>query len=123
MRKILALFIFFLCGHFALAQDSTLHEYKGVYKFKEGSPTPSVEITLLDGALYATSSLGSGTLNRIAKDTFSIPEHSGVAFFYRNEEGRVKSIRIEVADLILEGDKEPTSLAVINRKRTHSTGK
>ncbi len=123
MRKILFLFVLCITGYFAFAQDSTLHEYKGVYIFKEGSPTPSVEISIQEGTLFASSSIGSGALVRVSKDTFSIPDHNGVAFFYRNDEGKVKSIRVEVADLILEGDKDGASIAITRRKRTYVLSK
>lgn len=122
MRKLVVLLSLFVCGYFASAQDSTLLEYKGVYIFKEGSPAPSVEISIRDGALYASSTIGSASLSRISRDTFSIPDHNGVAYFYRTE-GRVKSIRIEVADLILEGDKDSASIAITRRKRTYVLSK
>jgi len=117
MRKFLVLLSFSFCSYVALAQDSTLNEYKGIYKFKEGSPTPSVEISIQDGALYASSTIGSASMSRVSKDTFGIPDHNGVAYFYRNAEGKVNSIRIEVADMILEGDKEAVSIAIAKRKR------
>ncbi|HYK55080.1 MAG TPA: hypothetical protein VEV15_01275 [Flavisolibacter sp.] len=122
MRKFLFLFVLSISSYFALAQDSTLTEYKGIYTFKEGSPAPSVEISIRDGALYASSTIGSASLSRISKDTFSIPDHNGVAYFYRTE-GKVKSIRIEVADLILEGDKDSASIAITRRKRTYVLSK
>ncbi len=121
MRKFLFLFVLCIAGYFAFAQDSTLTDYKGVYIFKGGSPTPSVEISIQEGVLFASSTIGSVALIRVNKDTFSIPDHNGVAFFYRNDQGRVKSIRVEVADLILEGDKDSTSIAITRRKRTYVT--
>lgn len=123
MRKFLLFLSFFFSGYFASAQDSTLNDYKGIYIFKEGSPTPSVEISIQQGVLFASSSIGSGTLIRVSKDTFSIPDHNGVAFFYRNDQGKVKSIKVEVADLILEGDKDSASIALTRRKRTYVLSK
>lgn len=119
MRRFVLL-IGFLLFLFALAgaqTDTSLHEYKGIYKFPEGSATPSVEITIQNGALYANSSIGSATLTRMAKDTFSIPEHNGMAYFSRNGEGRVKGIRVEVGDLLLEGDKDPAASAWLQRRQ------
>ena len=123
MRKFLFLFVLSVSSYFVFAQDSTLTEYKGIYKFKEGSPTPSVEISIQEGTLFASSSIGSGALIRISKDTFSIPDHNGVAFFYRNDLGKVKSIKVEVADLILEGDKDSASIALTRRKLTYVVSK
>ena len=123
MRKILVLSYLFLCGFACLAQDSTLNDYKGIYKFPEGSATPQMEISIRDGALFASSTIGSAAFSRVNKDTFSIPEHNGLAFFFRNAEGKVHKVRVEVADLILEGDKEAASLAITRRKRVYVSGK
>lgn len=102
-----------------LAQDSTLTEYKGLYKFREGSPTPSVDITIENGGLYANSSIGSASLKWISKDTFSIPDHGGMAYFYRSDKGKVNSIKVEVADMILEGDKQDPAFALTRRKKVY----
>ena len=117
MRKILAFVLCSFCCCFVMAQDSTLHEYKGVYKFPEGSATPQVEISIQEGALFASSTIGSAAFSKVSKDTFSIPDHNGMAFFYRNAEGKVNKIKIEVADLILEGDKDSAAIALARRKR------
>jgi hypothetical protein len=106
------------CGSL-FAQDSTLIEYKGLYKFREGSPTPSVDITIDNGALYANSSIGSASMKWVSKDTFSIPDHNGMAYFYRSDKGKVNSIKVEVADLVLEGDKENPAMALTRRKRVY----
>ena len=105
------------------AQDSTLTEYKGLYKFREGSPTPSVDITIENVALYANSSIGSASMKWVSKDTFSIPDHNGMAYFYRSDKGKVNSIKVEVADLVLEGDKQDPSLAINRRKRVYYLSK
>lgn len=119
MRKIFALILCTLSTCLAMAQDSTLQEYKGVYKFPEGSATPQVEISIQDGALFASSTIGSAAFTKVSKDTFSIPEHNGMAFFYRSPEGKVNKIKIEVADLILEGDKDAAAVAAARRKRVY----
>jgi hypothetical protein len=46
-----------------------------------------------------------------------------MAFFYRNSEGKVKSIKVEVADMVLQGDKETASLVLARRKRLVLTGR
>jgi hypothetical protein len=119
MRKILVLFFLSLCSYVAFAQDSTLNEYKGVYKFPEGSATSQVEISIQDGALFANSTIGSAAFSKVSKDTFSIPDHNGMAFFYRNTEGKVNKIKIEVADLLLEGDKDAAAIAITRRKQVY----
>jgi hypothetical protein len=86
--------------------DTTLNEYKGTYKFPEGSATPSVEISIQGGALYASATIGTASLARMGKDTFSIPEHGGMVYFFRNDQNKVHRIRVVVGDLDLEGTKE-----------------
>jgi hypothetical protein len=119
MSKYLSLLLFLVISTaFAQAQqDTALTQYKGVYKFKEGSAAPSVEITIQNGALYAASTIGSASLAYVAKDTFSIPDHNGIAYFARNSEGKVAFIRIEVGDMVLEGTREAGALAFIKRKQ------
>ena len=70
MRKFLFLIFLSLYSYFAFAQDSALYEYKGLYKFPEGSATPQVEISIQDGALFASSTIGSASFTKISKDTF-----------------------------------------------------
>jgi len=120
MRKSIAL-LFILLFSFAFAQaqqDSSLNEYKGIYKFKEGSSVPSVEITIQDGELYATATIGSAVLSKVAKDTFSIHERNGLIYFSRNTEGKVVFIHVEVGELVLEGAKEGSALAFVDPKRS-----
>jgi hypothetical protein len=118
MRKTLLICLSFLLYFAATAQtDTTLNEYKGIYKFPDGSATPSVEITIQGNELYANSSIGSASMTKIAKDTFSIPSYGGMAYFTRNEAGKIKGIRVEVGDLILIGDKEVNMPMAYRRQR------
>lgn len=107
-----------LAGFLAAAQkDTTLHEYKGTYLFPAGSATPSVDISVEENTLHATSSIGSASLTKISKDTFSIPTFAGMAYFYRDDSGKVKGIRVEVGDLVLIGDKEKNGPSAFRRPR------
>jgi hypothetical protein len=121
MKKHISLFVllFFSLAFVHAQEDTALAQYKGVYKFKEGSAAPSVEISIQDGALYAASSIGSAAMAKVAKDTFSIPDHNGMIYFSRNSEGRVAFIRVEVGDLVLEGVKEGGAMAIIPKKRLY----
>ncbi|MEO6071545.1 MAG: DUF3471 domain-containing protein [Chitinophagaceae bacterium] len=119
MSKSLSL-LFLLLGSFCFAQaqqDSSLAEYKGVYKFKEGSAVPSVEISLQDNVLYATATIGSAELTKMAKDTFSINEQTGLMYFIRDKSGKIVSIHVEVANMVLDGTKEANPTAFIDRNR------
>ncbi|HEX2608679.1 MAG TPA: DUF3471 domain-containing protein [Flavisolibacter sp.] len=120
MKSAIALILLVCCMNVVShAQDSTLTQYTGTYKFAEGSPTPSVDITIQDGALFANASIGAARMERVGKDTFSIPEHGGMAYFFRNSDGKVKSIRVEVGDMILEGEKQAAQPIAFLRPRSY----
>ena len=119
MKIVIAFLAFTFFSMTSVAEDSTLHEYKGVYKFPDGSATPEVEISIVEGNLYASATIGSAVLTKVSKDTFSIPDHNGMAYFYRNGDGQIKGIKVEVGGLILEGDKNSHSLVLYSRKRTY----
>ncbi|HEX2535048.1 MAG TPA: DUF3471 domain-containing protein [Chitinophagaceae bacterium] len=117
MKKFFSLLLLLNAVLFASAQsDTALSVYTGTYTFPEGSATPSVEITLRDGALFANSSIGTATMTKVSRDTFSLPEHNGMAYFSRNAEGKVVRIKVEVGDLLLIGDKQSTTVAWIRRR-------
>ena len=107
MKKLIFLsctFLAFICVH--AQEDTTLKEYVGVYKFPDGSAVPSIEITIQNGALFGSSTGGSAALTKVSKDTFSIPSYNGMAYFKRTPEAKIKGIKIELPDVLLEGDKE-----------------
>ena len=114
MKKIPVLICFLIITKLALAQApaDSLREYTGIYKFPPGSEIVSLEITIVNGGLFGNTNMGSGALVRVNKDTFSIPEHHGIAYFSRNAEKKVVRIHLEVGELILDGDKENSSLAI-----------
>ncbi|HEU0064419.1 MAG TPA: hypothetical protein VFQ58_05280, partial [Flavisolibacter sp.] len=83
---LLLLSISFFLSSFCQGTADSLKEYTGTYKFPAGSEMTSVEITIVNSGLFGTSNLGSGALERVNKDTFSIPEHNGSVYFSRNAE-------------------------------------
>lgn len=116
MRLYLIAFLLVCLGFGASAQtDTSLNQYTGLYKFPEGSATPSVDISIQNSALYASSSIGSATMVRMGRDTFSLPDHGGTAYFFRNEAGHVTRIRVLVGELDLEGTREGGPIAWIRR--------
>ena len=114
MKKLPLVFCFVIATTLSLAQSpaDSLQEYIGVYKFPPGSEMTSLEITVVNGGLFGTTNMGSGSLVRVNKDTFSIPEHNGIAYFSRNAEKKVVRIHLEVGELILDGEKENSSFAI-----------
>lgn len=113
MKKLIC-FLFiagcFICLH--AQEDTLLQQYKGVYKFPEGSIVTSVEISIENGILVANSSMGTAALEKISKDTFSLPTYNGMVYFTRNAETKVDGIRIVVQDIILEGKKEGAGIVM-----------
>lgn len=120
MNRIFSL-AFLLCAFFSVAaqpKDTTLNEYVGKYSFPEGSFVTTAEITLVDTVLSVTSSQGSSVLQKMGKDTFALTAFDGgLMYFYRNTSGRVARIKVEVGDILLEGNKDGVPTAMYNRKQ------
>ena len=118
--KQLFIFLFSFAFVTAQAQDSTFKEYVGKYIFPEGSPVTETEVALTNNILTAISTHGTTTLEKRGRDTFYITSYDGMAYFKRNEGGKVAGIKIEVGDMVLEGKKENTT-AFINRHTYYFT--
>ncbi len=108
MKKIAFLFVAFLAlGYSAKAQDTdTLKQYVGKFNFPEGSIVPSVSVTAENGKLSFSSIQGTGSLEKLGVDSFSIPEYQGTCKFVRNAEQKVTGVVIDVMNYHLEGTKE-----------------
>jgi hypothetical protein len=112
MKKF-TLFLFAIVGFiFLRAQDTTLNEYVGTYKFPEGGPVTAVDIKMENGALTASSAAGSSPMEKISKDTFSLVTYNGTVYFTRDSTKKINGIKIQVEETILEGKKESIDLAV-----------
>lgn len=108
MKKILTLTIL-LAGCFTAAfsqADTTLKEYTGNFTFPEGSVISYVNIVYGDSSLTYTSDRGNGLLVKQIADTFSIPSHSGMAFFVRDTQKNITGVIIDVMGYHLIGTKE-----------------
>lgn len=108
MKKTIAIALLSFCFCHTYAQDSTLKEYVGKYTFPEGSAITSAEILLNGNSLNVNSPHGSSELVKKAKDTFAITAFDGMAYFLRNTEGKISGIKVDVADILLEGTKDVT---------------
>ena len=114
MRKLIIFFLFFSFNFFSRAQDSTLNEYTGKYKFPSGSMVPEVDITLSDNILSITAVLGLASMEKVSRDTFMIPTYgNALVFFYRNTDNKVASIKIDTGNDVMEGKKEGVGAAWI----------
>jgi hypothetical protein len=111
MKKF-ALSLFAIAGFIFLnAQDTTLNEYTGTYKFPEGGPVTSVDVKIENGALVASSAAGSSPMEKISRDTFSLVTYNGTVYFTRDSTKKINGIKIQVEETILEGKKESIDLS------------
>lgn len=116
MKKITYLLIAFIAiGFTAKAQDS-LAQYTGKFNFPEGSIVSYVTVTAEAGKLSFSSDKGTGTLERVATDSFAIPEYQGTGKYVRNAENKITGVVIDVMGYHLEGVKEVPAIALIERK-------
>jgi hypothetical protein len=112
MKKSLFLLLVLVCtvSVYTAAQQSpapdSLKEYTGKYVFPEGSAVEEVNVTLDNGALFASSVSGSSELRKLEKDVFEVVSYAGRAIFRRNGDAKITGVRIEIDTLILEGTRE-----------------
>jgi hypothetical protein len=119
MKKLLVLSTFFLSNFLHAQEDTTLKEYTGKYNFPEGSVVAFLEVTIQDGSLFGNSPAGGATLSKISRDTFSIPSYSGMVYFIRNADNKIKSLRLVVNELDIEGTKENSTGWLKRKKPPH----
>jgi len=108
------LFLFFIClSTFSLnAQDSTLKQYVGNYIFPDGSFVTSAEISLRDTVLNINSEKGNTDLLKRSRDTFSMASYDGTVYFKRDSTNKISGIKVEVEDVLIDGNKQVDSSAV-----------
>ena len=94
--------ISFLVVH---AQNDSLKQYTGTYKFPDGSPVTEITVTLDSSGLFANSAMGSSELKRTEGDVFEIVAYGGTATFKRNAENKISGVHILVGDINMEGTK------------------
>ena len=88
------------------APKPPLSDYVGRYVFPEGSVVPDVTVALNGDALSMTSAAGSSALTELGRDSFTIVEFSGVAYFKRGEDKKVNAVHIEAQGYVLDGQKQ-----------------
>ncbi|MBY0482480.1 MAG: hypothetical protein K2Q21_14080 [Chitinophagaceae bacterium] len=115
MKKIAYLFIAFLAIGFSVkAQDKdSLQQYIGKFTFPEGNIVSYVTVTLEAGKLNFSSDKGTGTLEKIAADSFNIPEYQGTAKYVRSADSKITGVVIDVMGYHLEGTKEIPAIALL----------
>ncbi len=87
------------------AQDSTLTQFTGKFKFAEGSPVQEVVITADNGALVAASAMGSFVLQKTGEDQFFIAEFQAPVVYKRDSNKKVVGLAINANGMVLEAVK------------------
>lgn len=106
MKKILLLSTLLLGVFISIqAQDSTLTQLTGKFKFGEGSPVQEVEITVDNGALLIGSAMGSSVLQKTGEDEYLIPDFQAALIYKRDSNKRVVGLTINVSGMVLEAVK------------------
>jgi hypothetical protein len=111
MKKILLLSTLLLGVFITIqAQDSTLTQLTGKFKFAEGSPVQEVVITVDNGALVAVSAMGSFVLQKTGEDQYFIADFQAPVVYKRDSNRKVIGLTISVSGMVLEAVKvEATS--------------
>jgi hypothetical protein len=105
MKKILLLSSLLLGVFISIqAQDSTLTQFTGKFKFAEGSPVQEVVINADNGALVAVSAMGSFVLQKTGEDQFFIAEFQAPVV-YKDSNKKVVGLAINANGMILEAVK------------------
>ena len=106
MKKIL-LFSTLLLGVFITiqAQDTTLTQFTGKFKFAEGSPVQEVVINADNGTLIAASAMGSFVLQKTGEDQFLIADFQAPVVYKRDSNRKVIGLTISVRGMVLEAVK------------------
>lgn len=105
--------LFFVSCLSAKAQDP-FQQYVAKYKFPQGSAVTEVNITMENGNLLLSSTLGNTTIEKTDTDKFYIPSLSATATFVRNDAKKVTGIKIDLKGTLLDGTREDKSATSTN---------
>ena len=121
MKKIL-LFSTLLLGVFITiqAQDTTLTQFTGKFKFAEGSPVQEVVINADNGTLVATSAMGSFVLQKTGEDQFLIADFQAPVVYKRDSNRKVIGLTISVSGMVLEAV-NVEAVSFVDEKLTYFT--
>jgi hypothetical protein len=96
------------------AQADSLQQYAGSYVFGDGSPIPSVDVVMTDGALTMSSSAGNSSLIKLGVDSFSIVDFNGTAVFRRSEDSKISGVHIEAMGYVMDGQKQQNGIWIFS---------
>ena len=106
MKKILLFSTLLLSVFITIqAQDTTLTQFTGKFKFAEGSPVQEVVINADNGTLIAASAMGSFVLQKTGEDQFLIADFQAPVVYKRDSNRKVIGLTISVSGMVLEAVK------------------
>jgi hypothetical protein len=106
MKKILLLSTLLLGVFISIqAQDTTLTQFTGKFKFAEGSPVQEVVISADNGTLVAATAMGSFVLQKTGEDQYYIADYQAPVIFKRDSNKKVIGLSISVSGMVLEAVK------------------
>jgi hypothetical protein len=115
MKKIIFTLLILMAFGFVNAQTDSLQQYTGKYVFPEGNPVTEIYVAIENGVLMGSSAMGNSEFKKINGDEFEIVAYGGIATFKRDSTGKVNSLRIQVQDLDMEGQKTEKNSIGINQ--------
>jgi hypothetical protein len=105
MKKFILLAVFMaMVNIYTQAQDTSIHQYVGKYKFESMEMEATVAID--KEVLTITVPAGTFVLKRNAMDTFLIVDRNSLAEFRRGPDKKVTMLLLYFNNLILEGIKQ-----------------
>jgi hypothetical protein len=114
MKKVTFLTSIFFVSCLSLKAQDPFQQYVAKYKFPQGSAVTEVNVTLENGNLLLSSTLGNATVEKTETDKFYIPSLSATATFVRNDAKKITGIKIEMKGSLLDGTREDKSLNINN---------
>ena len=121
MKKILLFSTLLLSVFITIqAQDTTLTQFTGKFKFAEGSPVQEVVINADNGTLVATSAMGSFVLQKTGEDQFLIADFQAPVVYKRDSNRKVIGLTISVSGMVLEAVKVE-AVSFVDEKLTYFT--
>ncbi|OIR08381.1 hypothetical protein GALL_95490 [mine drainage metagenome] len=117
MKKMFFSFLMISFFVAANAQNTTLQQFTGKYKFPDGSVVTEIEVTLdSSGVLTSNSTAGTSVLEKISADTFSVVSFQGTAVFKRDANHKVTGVVVDAMGYHLEGTKDNASTSFLFTK-------
>ena len=105
MKKLLLLCVLVLgVAAFSQAQDNSLGQYAGKYKFPDGSTWAEADVAVNGQNLTITAPAGPTNMTHVSGDVFSMGDQ-GTVEFVRNASKKVVGLKIKSSSLSLEGQR------------------